>query len=54
MHPCVMEQDPSRAARLHYLAYSNAEAIDVDEEFRDAYDTRPNSRTCIVYEDDAP
>lgn len=56
LHPCETEQDLSQAARLRYLAYSNAEAIDVnaEEEFRDAYDERPNSRTCLVYEDDAP
>lgn len=56
LHPCETEQELSQATRLRYLAYSNAEAIDVntDEDFRDAYDARPNSRTCLVYEDDAP
>lgn len=56
LHPCRTEQELSRAAKLRYLAYSNAEAIDTnaEKEFRDAYDVRPNSRTCIVYEDDAP
>lgn len=56
LHPCETERELSQAARLRYLAYSNVEAIDAnaEEEFRDAYDVRPNSRTCIVYEDDTP
>jgi hypothetical protein len=46
----------SEAARLRYLAYNNAGAIpeNATAEFKDNYDLLPNTRTCIVYEDNAP
>lgn len=51
----LIEEEMSLAVKLRYHAYRNVGAIDENSlaEFRDRYDLLPNSRTCLIYEEDA-
>ncbi len=53
LKPCETNEELSIAAQLRYQAYRNVEAIKENEraEFTDKYDAQPNTKTCLIYED---
>lgn len=50
---CETAADLSVAAKLRYVAYRNAGAIEENDpqEFTDKYDSQNNAKTCLIYED---